>query len=79
MGAVALLMTALLRAQAPIDVYELADYRLTPEVFERFVVASRRIGTGVNPVAEAGKLGLAGSGTATRKAPLTGRLDCPAQ
>ena len=27
-------------AQAPIDVYELADYRLTTEVFERFVQAS---------------------------------------
>jgi hypothetical protein len=43
MGAVALLMTALLHAQAPIDVYELADYRLTTEVFERFVHASNRI------------------------------------
>jgi hypothetical protein len=31
-------------AQAPIDVYELADYRLTTEVFERFVQASRRVG-----------------------------------
>jgi hypothetical protein len=30
-------------AQTSIDVYELADYRLTPEVFERFVQASRRI------------------------------------
>ena len=30
-------------AQAPIDVYELADYRLTAEVFERFVQASGRI------------------------------------
>ncbi len=30
-------------AQAPIDVYELADYRLTAEVFERFVEASSRI------------------------------------
>jgi hypothetical protein len=32
------------RAQAPIDVYELADYRLTSEVFERFVQATGRIG-----------------------------------
>ena len=31
-------------AQAPIDVYELADYRLTTEVFARFVQASRRVG-----------------------------------
>ncbi len=31
-------------AQAPIDVYDLADYRLTPQVFEQFVRASRRIG-----------------------------------
>jgi hypothetical protein len=31
-------------AQTPIDVYELADYRLTTAVFERFVQASRRIG-----------------------------------
>jgi hypothetical protein len=30
-------------AQAPIDVYELADYRLTADVFERFVQVSRRI------------------------------------
>ena len=30
--------------QAAFDVYELADYRLTPEVFERFVDASRRVG-----------------------------------
>jgi hypothetical protein len=30
-------------AQAPIDVYELADYRLTTEVFERFVQASGRV------------------------------------
>ena len=32
-------------AQAPIDVYELADYRLTSEVFERFAQASGRVGT----------------------------------
>lgn len=30
-------------AQAPIDVYELADYRLSQDVFDRFVSASRRI------------------------------------
>jgi hypothetical protein len=30
-------------AQAPIDVYDLADYRLTPQVFEQFVQASRLI------------------------------------
>jgi len=30
-------------AQTAIDVYELADYRLTPEVFERFVRASHRV------------------------------------
>jgi hypothetical protein len=30
-------------AQGPIDVYELADYRLTTEVFERFVQATERI------------------------------------
>ena len=30
-------------AQAPIDVYELADYRLTTVVFERFVQANGRI------------------------------------
>lgn len=32
-----------LTAQAPIDEYELADYRLTAEVFERFAQASGRI------------------------------------
>ena len=30
-------------AQSPIDVYELVDYRLTTEVFERFVQANGRI------------------------------------
>jgi hypothetical protein len=30
-------------AQTPIDVYELSDYRLTPEIFERFVDATDRI------------------------------------
>jgi hypothetical protein len=32
------------RAQAPINVYDLADYRLTPDVFRQFVEASRAIG-----------------------------------
>jgi hypothetical protein len=32
------------RAQAPIDVYDLADYRLTPQVFKQFVQASQKIG-----------------------------------
>lgn len=32
-----------LSAQAPIDVFDLADYRLTPQVFDQFVRASRRI------------------------------------
>jgi hypothetical protein len=32
------------RAQAPIDVNDLADYRLTPEVFKQFAQASREIG-----------------------------------
>jgi hypothetical protein len=40
---VTLLLAAIVFAQAPIDVYELADYRLTTEVFERFGEASRRI------------------------------------
>jgi hypothetical protein len=43
LGAIAQLATARAGAQAPIDVYELADYRLTTEVFERFVQASRRV------------------------------------
>lgn len=44
-GAAMLLMASVVhaQAQAPIDVYELADYRLTTEVFERFVQASGRI------------------------------------
>src|SRR5689334_3145843 len=42
-GIATLLLTTLARAQAPIDVYELADYRLTTEVFERFVQASNRV------------------------------------
>jgi hypothetical protein len=43
LGAIAQLETARVGAQAPIDVYELADYRLTTEVFERFAQASRRV------------------------------------
>jgi hypothetical protein len=31
-------------AQAPINVYDLADYRLSPETFQQFVQASRLIG-----------------------------------
>jgi len=44
--AIVLLVTIVEAAppQAPIDVYELADYRLTTEVFERFIQASRRVG-----------------------------------
>ena len=42
-AAATLLMSALAHAQAPVDVYELADYRLTTEVFERFVQASSRV------------------------------------
>ena len=37
------LVTRPVAAQAPIDVYELADYRLTTDVFERFVLANGRI------------------------------------
>ena len=36
-------VTGAVEAQAPIDVSELADYRLTAEVFERFVLATRRV------------------------------------
>jgi hypothetical protein len=51
-GVLAALLVAVLPAamasaastQAPIEVYDLADYRLTPEVFEQFSRASRRIG-----------------------------------
>ena len=39
----AALVTSRATAQVPIDAYELADYRLTGEVFERFVQASSRI------------------------------------
>ena len=42
-AAIAGLVTGPVETQAPIDVYELADYRLTTEVFERFVHASGRI------------------------------------
>jgi hypothetical protein len=38
-------LTQPVHAQAPIDVYELADYRLTTDVFERFLQATERIGT----------------------------------
>ena len=34
---------ALIAQQAPFSVYDLADYRLTPQVFEQFVQASARI------------------------------------
>jgi hypothetical protein len=42
-SAAVVLLTVSVHAQAPIDVYELADYRLTSEVFERFARASHRI------------------------------------
>jgi len=42
-AAATLLMSARAHAQAPVDVYELADYRLTTEVFDRFVQASSRV------------------------------------
>jgi hypothetical protein len=35
--------TALVAQQAPFEAYDLADYRLTPPVFEQFVQASGRI------------------------------------
>ena len=35
--------TALVAQQAPFEAYDLADYRLTPQVFEQFVQASGRI------------------------------------
>jgi hypothetical protein len=37
------LATLPVTAQSPIDVYELADYRLTTDVFERFVQANARV------------------------------------
>ena len=43
MATAAALVSSAVAPQAPIDVEELAGYRLTPEVFERFVEASRRI------------------------------------
>ena len=43
MRIIPLLLAASVFAQTPIDVYELADYRLTTEVFDRFVQASSRI------------------------------------
>jgi hypothetical protein len=39
-AAMAVLLAIPISAQSPIDVYELADYRLTTEVFERFVKAN---------------------------------------
>ena len=42
-AAAMVLMAALAQAQVPLDVYELADYRLTTEVFERFIQASSRV------------------------------------
>ena len=42
-GTLAWPLTGLVHAQAPIDVYELADYRLTTEVFQRFVEATEGI------------------------------------
>jgi hypothetical protein len=36
-------VTAAVEAQAPIDISELADYRLTADVFERLVRATQRI------------------------------------
>ena len=42
-AAIAGLVTRPVTAQAPIDVYELADYRLTTKVFEQFVQANGRI------------------------------------
>lgn len=41
--AIAHVATVTVRTQVTFDVYELADYRLTPEVFARFVEASARI------------------------------------
>jgi hypothetical protein len=43
-AATAFLLTPIGAAQGPIDVYELADYRLTTEVFEKFARASHRVG-----------------------------------
>jgi hypothetical protein len=44
-GTLAWPLTPPVHAQAPIDVYELADYRLTTDVFERFLQATERIAT----------------------------------
>jgi hypothetical protein len=45
LAACAVVMTAsVTSAQTPIDEYELADYRLTAEVFDRFVQASAKVG-----------------------------------
>jgi hypothetical protein len=42
-AAMAGLVTVSVTAQPPIDVYELADYRLTKDVFDRFVQVNGRI------------------------------------
>jgi hypothetical protein len=42
-AAIAGAITPAVEAQAPIDISELADYQLTAEVFERFVLATRRV------------------------------------
>src|SRR5262245_17149308 len=44
-GTLASSVTRPVHAQAPIDVYELADYRLMADVFERFWRATERIST----------------------------------
>jgi hypothetical protein len=41
--AVAVIAVVRMSAQTPIDEYELADYRLTADVFERFVQASTKV------------------------------------
>jgi hypothetical protein len=42
-AAIAGLLTLPITAQSPIDVYELSDYRLTTDAFERFVQANMRL------------------------------------
>jgi len=42
-AAIAGTVTVAGKAQAPIDISELADYQLTAEVFERFVLATRGV------------------------------------
>ena len=43
LATIAGLVTPAVTEQSPIDVYELADYRLTTDVFDRFVQANARI------------------------------------